>query len=60
MEVIIIAYDAARNIAFPYDYGLLLGRRACVGGTMANVSVVSISAGPRGWPTGVADGGGSQ
>ena len=35
VHIIIIAYGAARNIAFPYDYGPLLGRRACVGGTTA-------------------------
>ena len=47
----IIAYDAARNIAFPDDYGPLLGHRACVGGTTANASVVGLSAGPWGLPT---------
>ena len=41
----------ARNIAFPYDYGPLLGHRAFVGGTMAIMFVVSISAGPWGLPT---------
>ena len=35
--LIIIAYDAARNIAFPYDYGPLLGRRTCVEGTTTAV-----------------------
>ena len=45
-----VAYDTARNIAFPYDYGLMLGRRACVEGAMVNALVVGISVGPRGLP----------
>ena len=47
--IIIIAYDAARNIAFPYDYGPLLGRRVCVGVYMRQF--VSITAEPQGLST---------
>ena len=41
--IIIIAYDAARNIALTplYDHSPLLGRRACVGGTTAYMRQLS-------------------